>query len=50
MKEQRHQREAAARRPHLVMKKAFEPPKTTDSGHGGQSLVGVVKVGRPWFC
>ena len=37
MKEQKcRQREAAARRPHWVMKKTFEPPKTTDSGYGGR--------------
>ena len=34
--EKRRQREAAARHPHWVMKKAFEPPKTTDSGYGGR--------------
>ena len=37
MKEEKHrQREAAARRPHCVVKKAFESPKTTDSGYGGR--------------
>ena len=38
MKEEKHRRrEAAARRTHWAMKKAFEPPKTTDSGHGDRT-------------
>ena len=34
--EKRRQREAAARRPHCVVKRAFESPKPTDSGYGGR--------------
>ena len=37
MKKEKHrQRETAARRPQWAMEKAFEPPKTTDSGYGGR--------------
>lgn len=35
--EKRRQREAAAKRPHWAAKKAFEPPKQTDSGYGGRN-------------
>jgi hypothetical protein len=34
--EKRSQREAAPKRPHWAAKKAFEPPKQTDSGYGGR--------------
>jgi hypothetical protein len=34
--EKRHKREAVAKRPHWAAKKAFEPPKQTDSGYGGR--------------
>lgn len=35
--EKRRQREAASKRPHWATKKAFEPPKQTDSGYGGRT-------------
>ena len=34
--EKRRQREALAKRPRWATKKAFEPPKQTDSGYGGR--------------
>jgi hypothetical protein len=34
--EKRRQREAAAKRPHWATKKAFEPPRRTDSGYEGR--------------
>ena len=37
MKEEKHrQREAAAKCPHWVTKRVFEPPRRTDSGYGGR--------------
>lgn len=35
--EKRRQREAAAKRPRWATKRAFEPPKQTDSGYGGRT-------------
>jgi len=35
--EKRRQREAAPKRPPWAAKRAFEPPKQTDSGYGGRS-------------
>lgn len=35
--EKRRQREIATKRPHWATKKAFEPPKQTDSGYGDRT-------------